>query len=207
MTPVPPTTEALRELVAEQFGTARRPVALDRLTGGSKKDVYRLTLDDDPRAAAAPLSALGDSLRRMHTTIGPGYGKLTLLASGRAPQTRRPEEIIVGRAMGRLDEVARRDARIAAVRHRIARHVRDLAAAVTPRATHGLVHGELGPDHVLVTPAGEPVIIDIEGLTYFDVEWEHAFLRMRFGDAYPALRPVEVTPTGWSSTGTRRSCR
>lgn len=57
-----------------------------------------------------------------------------------------------------------------------------------------LVHGELGPDHVLVAADGEPIIIDIEGPAYFDVEWEHAFLRLRFGDAYPALRPVDVDP-------------
>jgi hypothetical protein len=41
-------------------------------------------------------------------------------------------------------------------------------------------------------PSGEPAIIDIEGLTFFDVEWEHAWLQMRFGDAYAALDPVEL---------------
>jgi hypothetical protein len=41
-------------------------------------------------------------------------------------------------------------------------------------------------------PSGEPAIIDIEGLTFFDVEWEHAWLQMRFGDAYAALHPVEL---------------
>ncbi|WP_433298181.1 hypothetical protein ACQP2F_42750 [Actinoplanes sp. CA-030573] len=33
-------------LVREVFGSDRRPVALDRLTGGTKKGVYRLRLDD-----------------------------------------------------------------------------------------------------------------------------------------------------------------
>ncbi|SFF58195.1 hypothetical protein SAMN05216251_12014 [Actinacidiphila alni] len=50
------------------------------------------------------------------------------------------------------------------------------------------MHGELGPDHVLVDDRGRPVLIDIEGLMYFDVEWEHAFLRIRFADHYPPLR-------------------
>src|SRR6266496_1000427 len=36
----------LRDLVAEQFGADRRLTALGRLTGGSKKGVYRLGLDD-----------------------------------------------------------------------------------------------------------------------------------------------------------------
>lgn len=36
-------------------------------------------------------------------------------------------------------------------------------------------------------------MIDIEGLTYFDVEWEHAFLRMRFpARAYAGLNPDAV---------------
>jgi hypothetical protein len=47
---------------------------------------------------------------------------------------------------------------------------------------------------VLVTSSGEPAVIDIEGLAYFDVEWEHAFLQLRFDDAYPALRPVDLDP-------------
>lgn len=268
----------VRDLVAAQFGTGRRLTALDRLTGGSKKGVYRLRLDDettvilyvwtieenywpsspvvpddpftdasgaelfavnhsalaaagvriprllmldresryldadvalvedvgavklealmedDPAAAAAPLSTLGDALRRMHTTLGPEYGKLAAVTRGEASQTRRPEDVIVDRALGHLDAVANRDARLGEAYDRIAGHVHRLRRAVTARERYGLVHGELGPDHVLVTPAGEPVVIDFEGLAYFDVEWEHAWLQMRFGDAYPALRPVELDP-------------
>lgn len=54
-----------------------------------------------------------------------------------------------------------------------------LTAAVRPRAEHSVVHGELGPDHVMVDRDGHPVVIDIENLLYFDVEWEHVFLRLR----------------------------
>ncbi len=265
----------LHDLVAEQFGSDRRLSSLDRLTGGSKKGVYRLGLDDQttvilyawapdenywppspavpddpftdasgadlfatnhaalsaagvriphlmlldrdgnyldvdialledagalrlealleraPAAAADPLSALGDALRRMHTTYGPHFGKLAAIARGEASQTRRCEDVIVDRALGHLDAAAARDDRLADAHHRIAAHVGHLRSNVAPRSTYVLVHGELGPDHVLVTPDGEPVLIDFEGLAYFDVEWEHAFLRMRFGDAYPALRPVD----------------
>ncbi|GAB3334609.1 phosphotransferase [Micromonospora halotolerans] len=268
----------LHGLVAEQFGSDWRLAALDRLTGGSKKGVYRLRLNDqttvmlyvwaagenywppsptvpddpftdasgadlfaanhaaltaagvrvphlmmldrdgryldadialvedagalrldallerDPAAAATPLSALGDALRRMHTTLNPHYGKLAAIARGEASQTRRTEDMIVHRALGHLDAAAARDPRLADAHDRITAHVRHLRSAVTAREEYGLVHGELGPDHVLVTPAGEAVIIDFEGLAYFDVEWDHAWLQMRFGDTYSALHPVDLDP-------------
>ncbi|MET8063390.1 aminoglycoside phosphotransferase [Micromonospora sp. NPDC005313] len=271
-------SDELHDLVAEQFGSNSRLTGLDRLTGGSKKGVYRLGLDDqttvilyvwaagenywppsptvpddpftdasgaelfaanhaalaaadvriprlimldrdgryldadialledagalrlealmerDPAAAAAPLSTLGDALRRMHTTFGPHYGKLATITRGEASQTRRTEDIIADRALGHLDAAAARDPRLADAHHRIAAHVHHLHGRVAARQSYALVHGELGPDHVLVTPAGEPVMIDYEGLAYFDVEWDHAWLQLRFGEAYPALHPVDLDP-------------
>ena len=262
------------DLVSGQFGTDRRATACERLTGGTKKGVYRLRLDDasmvilylwapgesywppsdamvpddpfvdasgadlfavahaaltdarvrvpdlllldrdgrhldadlalvedvageklealmarDPAAAAVPLAELAAALRRMHTTTGPRWGRLV---AGTEPPVRPPEEMILDRALAHLDAVAARDGRLAAARHRIADHVRALRESVPARQEYALVHGELGPDHVLLGPAGAPVLIDIEGLTWFDVEWEHAWLRLRFGDAYPALRPVPL---------------
>ncbi|MGX6606874.1 phosphotransferase family protein [Micromonosporaceae bacterium Da 78-11] len=151
-------------------------------------------LASDPAAAAAPLAELGESLRRMHTTRGPRYGKLAEIARGEASQTRLPEDVIEDRALRCLNWSAARDQRIADAHRRIGDHVRELRAAVPARQVYGLVHGELGPDHVLVTPAGEPVMIDFEGLTFFDVEWDHAWTQMRFGEAYPGLNPVEAEP-------------
>ena len=34
----------------------------------------------------------------------------------------------------------------------------------------------------------DPVLIDIEGAKYFDVEVEHVWVRMRFGEHYAKLR-------------------
>lgn len=38
------------------------------------------------------------------------------------------------------------------------------------------------------------VLIDIEGLLFFDVEWEHVFLELRFGQHYPALAVNGLDP-------------
>lgn len=147
-------------------------------------------MHDDPAAAEAPLAALGDALHRMHTTTGTHHGRLTDATT----PTRSTENLVLHRAIGHLDAAATRDSRIATHHTRIATRLHDRHAAVPPRTTYALVHGELGPDHVLVTPDGEPVVIDFEGLLYFDIEWDHAWLRMRFQDAYPALRPVPLDP-------------
>jgi hypothetical protein len=265
------TVTELDGLVRERFGGDRRPVALDRLTGGTKKGVYRLRLDDgatvilylwagvenywpeaatvpddpfndtdgaerfranhaaltgagvrvpellfldfegrhlgaelalvedaggvmleqlmdeDPEAAAAPLAELGAALRRMHTTYRPDWGSLTRAT----PQARPAEDMIVDRALAHLAAVAR-DERLAAARPRITDHLLALRGQVSPRQTYALVHGELGPDHVLVNAAGEPVVIDFEGLNAFDVEWDHAWTQMRFEEDYPRLGPVPL---------------
>ena len=85
--------------------------------------------------------------------------------------------------------------RAAVDRERLQDKLHILYARVEPRAEFGLVHGELGPDHVLVGPHGEPVLIDIEGLMYFDVEVDHTWMRMRFGPQHdPALDDHGLDP-------------
>ncbi|MGA8116933.1 MAG: aminoglycoside phosphotransferase family protein [Actinocatenispora sp.] len=161
---------------------------VEDVRGGSLETL----LDRDSAAAAGPLAVLGASLRAMHATRSPYFGKLAFIDRGIAPQDRRAEDVVVDRALRHLATVAARDPRVAAARHDIEALVRTKRAAVAPRREYGLVHGELGADHVLLDDDGRPVIIDIEGLTYFDVEWEHAFLRLRFGAHYSRLGLPEV---------------
>ncbi|MFE0154454.1 hypothetical protein ACFWY5_45435 [Nonomuraea sp. NPDC059007] len=101
---------------------------------------------------------------------------------------------IRGRALRDLEEAAERDGRISAAAGALGDRLRELAGRVTPRAEYGLIHGELGPDRVLVDGDGHAVLIDIEGLMYFDVEWEHVFLRLRFGERYAALSRPGLDP-------------
>jgi hypothetical protein len=62
--------------------------------------------------------------------------------------------------------------------------LRALAGVVRPRSDYRLIHSELRPDHVLVDERGDPVLIDIEGAMFFDVEWEPVFLQLRFKQQY-----------------------
>jgi hypothetical protein len=126
------------------------------------------------------LPALGEALRVMAAHEGAAFGKLR----GGTPQDRSCEQVVLDRALGHLTEAAVRVERVEAVRGELEHALRALACAIEPRTRYGLVHGELGPEHVLTDADGQPVIIDIEGLMYFDVEWEHAFLKFRFGEDY-----------------------
>jgi hypothetical protein len=159
---------------------------VEDVRGGSLADL----LERDDAAAARPLTCLGRPLRAMHGCGGAArYGKVSLEAAGAAPSTAleaaqpRPEDMVLNRALRHLDAAAAQLPDLETARPAVADLLAARHDAVTPRAQYGLVHGELGPDHVLLDDQLAPVIIDIEGLTYFDAEWEHAFLRLRFGPA------------------------
>lgn len=269
--------EQLSAVVHAAFGSARRLLEVQRLTGGSKKGVYRLGLDDgsstilyvwnddenywpassisasDPFAdasgldlleaahaaldaagvrvpklllvdrgrtivaadmalaedlqggslealirhdpqAAAPLHELGVMLQAMQRHRNPILGKVALVTAGTAPQDRRAEQIVLDRALLHLAAAAGRVQALAEIHDRIADRLRELADRILPRTSYSLIHGELGADHVMLDAAGRPVIIDIEGVMYFDAEWEHAFTEMRLGPAYADLGAFELDP-------------
>ncbi|MDF6046054.1 phosphotransferase [Streptomyces sp. JH14] len=143
----------------------------------------------DRRAAAPVMARLAESLEAMRGHRAPAYGKVAVVDGGGTSRGRSCEEVVLDRALRDLAEAASRDPRIVGARDQLEERLLGLAAAVLPRAEYAVVHGELGPDHVLVDADGKPVAIDIEGLMYFDVEWEHVFLQIRLHDAY---RPLGV---------------
>ncbi|MFE2581620.1 phosphotransferase family protein [Streptomyces sp. NPDC059378] len=148
----------------------------------------------DPARASRTLGELADMLEVMHRHRGSHYGRLDLLGRGGSVGEVTCEQRVLDRALQDLAEAAGRDGRVAAAGTALRERLYELADRVSPRTEYGLVHGELGPDHVLVDAEGRPVLIDIEGLMFFDVEWEHVFLRLRFGERYPALARPGLDP-------------
>jgi len=150
------------------------------------EDAHGGTLDSRlaDGSATAATAMLREWLERMAQVRDPRLGKVARPdRSGRTCQ-----DVALQAARRDLAEAADRVPTIAAVISHVEDRLTALAAAVEPRAGNALVHGELGPDHVLLDDADEPLLIDIEGLTFFDAEWEHAFLEMRFGVDYDHLR-------------------
>jgi hypothetical protein len=156
---------------------------VEDVSGGTLEALFEI---DRTRAAKA-LGELAETLEVMHRHRGRHYGRVNLLERGGSVPEVSCERRVLDRALRDLDEAAERDGRIAAAGAALRDGLQELASRVRSRAEYGLIHGELGPDHVLVDADGHPVLIDIEGLMYFDVEWEHVFLQLRFGKHYTAL--------------------
>ena len=138
-------------------------------------------LESDPETGARTTQALSVELAAMHAVRREQLGLID------EPSTAAGPEIVLARALRDIDEACRRLDELAPAFDELVALAQQLAAAVQPRTDHRLIHGELGPDHVLVADDGAPVIIDIEGAMFFDLELEHVFLRHRFGDAYQWL--------------------
>lgn len=115
------------------------------------------------------------------------FGNVALIDAGGRPAGTTCEQAVLDRALTQVTEIAERDRRAEAGHDTLTDTLHTLAARISPRTRIGLIHGELGPDHVLVEPDGTPVLIDIEGLSYFDIEREHVFTRMRFERHYNRL--------------------
>ncbi|MBY8880078.1 phosphotransferase family protein [Actinacidiphila acidipaludis] len=167
---------------------ARHPAdvaVVEDVTGPTLEHLLR----QDPRAAAPVVRRFADDLAVLHGCRHRAFGKVALLDQGGRSHGTSCEQTVLRRALTDLTEAAGRDPRVTAAHERLRDALHGAAAAVAPRAEHSLIHGELGPDHVLVDGEGRPVLIDIEGLMFFDVEWEHVFLRLRFGPHYADLRP------------------
>ena len=267
--------ESLRQVVRAAFGGNRSLIAVERLSGGSKKGAYRLTMDEgstallyawdesedywqgvlpedaddpadpfshasglalfeaaarrlasagvrcpellftdrsrvlypaeiavvedvacgsleallekDPVAAERPMSVLAGWLAAMAAVRSPSYGKVAFVDAGGRSAGTSCERVMLDRALAQLAEVAGRDQRAAGAQGRLKETLHSLAEPIEPRAASALIHGELGPDHVLLDRRGNPVLIDIEGAMYFDVEVEHVWMRMRFGQHYASL--------------------
>ncbi len=156
---------------------------VEDIQGGTIEDHWQRQPDDAIRITAE----LGAMLRAIHARRNSRFGKLAAVDI-QAPQEVRCEHLALERALGHLDHAA---GHIDWLRDRHAmleETLRSMAAGIPLRSEYGLIHGELGPDHVLVDAHRHPAIIDIEGLMFFDVEWEHAFLAFRFGEHYRQLR-------------------
>ena len=160
------------------------------------EDVPGPTLEDllseDAREARPAVTQLGQALHIMRADKASCFGKVLHVANGGVSRGSSCKQVVLARASRDLAEASAREARISQCRNLLEDALSERAALVQPRSDYSLIHGELGPDHVLVDHSGRPVIIDIEGLMYFEPEWEHVFLQLRFGRHYALLGHTDL---------------
>ncbi|MGW2108973.1 phosphotransferase family protein [Streptomyces sp. NPDC001948] len=163
---------------------------IEDVSGGTLEAFFETA----PARAAGALGGLAEMLGVMHRDRSRNYGRVDLQEHGHCASEIPCEQRVLDRALGHLKEAAGRDGSIAAAESALHDRLEQLAQRVSPRQEYGLIHGELGPDHVMVDADGRPVLIDIEGLMHFDIEWEHVFLRLRFHERYAALSRSDLDP-------------
>lgn len=127
---------------------------------------------------------IGDMINRMHRGESGTYGKPDQTASSQ-------KACHLNQLYNGIDQLS-----YASEHHEVIRKnhgklldkLYELETRITPRRRYGFIHGELGPNHVLVTEERlTPCFIDIEGAEFYDIEHEHSFLEMRFGGYYRYL--------------------
>jgi hypothetical protein len=115
---------------------------------------------DQPRGQRV-LAQLTDFLRAMAGVRAQAFGKVLHVDRGGVSNGTSCEQVVLDRALRDLGEAGKRDPRIGRVEGQLAVLLHDLAAPLSPRTEFALVHGELGPGHVMVDRADRPVLIDI----------------------------------------------
>lgn len=142
------------------------------------------------KSAPELLPRMREQLERMHALRRDHPGSLL---GETAP--RPPHEDAYTNALAELSDLAGELPAVRARQAAIASRLEGLRKQILPRGDYCLVHGELGPDeHFLVDDSGAVVLLDVDNCEYHDLEREHAYLRIRFGEHYPALSCPGLDP-------------
>lgn len=126
------------------------------------------------------LTTIGAQLAKLHAIERSSPGALVdpLGKIGSPPQER-----ALQRALLEMEATAQAQAEVTPYRQQIHDKLQSLWAQLTPRSTDHLLHGELAGNHVLVRAKDHAVyFIDIEGIHFADLESEHTFLQMIYGE-------------------------
>lgn len=174
------STPALYDLHTER-GRYPFDYALVEYIEGQKAEAY--FQHPDQRVRDEVFERVGTMVARMHANHRPNFGKPD--QSGN--QRKRCHLVQLENAKEQLSYIVLHNESIRKNHDNLLAIVHELESRIDSRQRYGFIHGELGPDHILVTDRLEPYLIDIEGGQYFDIEHEHTFLELRFGKHYRYL--------------------
>lgn len=140
-------------------------------------------INNKPHRLASVLASLKENVEKLHQVKGEAVGQVGQLQNDDFNIIRFSLEG-VKKDVAYLMEVDPLNQNIYEV---LAEKVTQLANKIKPRKAYTFIHGELGPNHVMVNENDEAFLIDIEGAKYGDVEEEDSFLKIRFGTNYEKI--------------------
>jgi hypothetical protein len=162
--------------------------ALVEYVDGHKAEFY--FHHSDSRIQDKVFQRLGDMLTGMHTNERHIYGK----PNHSGINTENCHLLQMENAKLQLSYASQHIDSIGANQSKLLDTLYKLESRIKARTKYGFIHGELGPDHILVNDRLTPFLIDIEGAMFFDIEHEHSFLELRFGDFYRYLKKDTLDP-------------
>ncbi len=139
---------------------------------------------------AAVLDETRVQMRTLHSTRRSHPGSILTTS----PVHMRCEDATLEPILAELDLACRFNSVIRENGNRIRDALKQLRSRIEPRSEFRLIHGELGPDHILVGKDDRVSFIDFEGMSFFDVESEHTMLKARWGSDYAKLKRQDLDP-------------
>ena len=133
-------------------------------------------MEKEPERMDAVLKSLSNSIDRLHNIKNDAVGQVGRMQGADFNLIEFELEDIHQNSM----YLQKNDNQYADVYVQVEAKARECAQNLESRNEYTFIHGELGPNHVIVDKDNNAYLIDIEGAKFYDVEEELSFLDMRF---------------------------
>jgi len=126
---------------------------------------------------------LDKNIKKLHSIKNKFYGNLKVQKS----YDGRGEKLLLNKTLEDIQYSSKFHEGVFSNKIMLIQKIQELYNNIKPRNDYAFVHGELGPNHVFVDEHFNTYLIDIESAMFFDIEYEHSFLELRFGEFYKYL--------------------
>lgn len=141
-------------------------------------------MEKEPERLPRVMESLVWSINRLHGIKSLVVGQLGRLQSEEFSVVEYELEGIVRNCLF----LCEKDSEYGEVYRKVLERAREIVHRIGRRGEYAFVHGELGPNHVMVDSEDNAYLIDIEGARFCDVEAENSFLRLRFDGQLVGVR-------------------
>ena len=137
---------------------------VEYIDGNTMADVHD---SQDSRVSGSLLEQVHQKMLKMHALTRKHLGSVMAHSASQVSC----EDVVSDHSLQGLDLAAQYNSEIQRNQGRIREVLEGLRAKVELRSSHHFIHGELGPEHIMVDRTGKVYFIDIEGAAFFDLEY------------------------------------